>query len=88
MFRVPEPASRGMTRSVFNAALAEVFPHGFGETLVSDQVLVEFGVTPAAALEAGVDPLEVWQALLRATGKDTEENLWWHRRNLKQNRQF
>lgn len=76
-------ASRGMTRSVFNSALVAVFPGGLGDSLLSDQVLLEFGLTAGEALNRGVDPLAVWQALLRATGKDSEENLWWHRRDLK-----
>ena len=72
-----------MTRSIFNQALAEVFPSGLGASLAADSVLVEFGMTANDALAAGRDPLEVWQALLRATDKDTDENLFWHRRNLK-----
>lgn len=72
-----------MTRSLFNSALAAVFPHGFGDSLLQDQTLVEFGATAQEALDAGVDPWEVWRALLHATGKDSEENLWWHRRDLK-----
>ncbi|WP_297724336.1 DUF3046 domain-containing protein [uncultured Mobiluncus sp.] len=76
------PVQRGMTRSQFKQALTEVFPHGLGETLASDQVLTEWGMTALQALERGADPLAVWQALLRATDRDTEENLFWHRRDL------
>lgn len=79
----PGPAARGMTLSTFYAALAEVFPHGLGSSLVADQVLTEFSATAQEALDAGADPLQVWQALLRASGRATEENLFWHRREIK-----
>lgn len=77
------PVQRGMTRSQFKRALAEVFPSGLGDALASDQVLTEWGMTALQALEHGADPLAVWQALLRATNRDTEENLFWHRRDLR-----
>lgn len=77
------PVQRGMTRSQFKQALAEVFPSGLGDSLASDQVLTEWGMTALQALERGADPLAVWQALLRATDRDTEENLFWHRRDLR-----
>lgn len=83
MPKAPGPASRGMTRSMFNAAVDAVFPRGLGASLVTDQVLTEFGATAEASLDKGADPLEVWQALLRETDRDTEENLFWHRRDLK-----
>lgn len=68
---------------MFTQALAEVFPHGLGASLASDQILTEWGLSANDALAQGADPLVVWQALLRATGRDTEENLFWHRRDLK-----
>ena len=72
-----------MTRSLFNPAVAQVFPRGLGESLVSDQVLPAFQMTAREALEKGHDPLDVWQELLRETDHDTPENLFWHRRELK-----
>lgn len=81
---MPKAGSRGMTRSLFTRALTEVFPAGLGVSLAADEVLSKWNLTADEALERGYDPLEVWQELLRETDRDTEENLFWHLRDLKQ----
>ncbi len=60
----------------FWQAVATEFGEAYGRVLTSDLVLSELGGrTPREALEAGVDPGEVWLALCRARDVPVER---WH----------
>jgi hypothetical protein len=53
--------------SEFRELVDEVFGPGYGRALVREQVLPRLGQrTPAEALEAGVEPRDVWHALCDA----------------------
>jgi Protein of unknown function (DUF3046) len=53
--------------SEFTELVDDVFGSAYGRALVREQVLPRLdGRTPAQALEAGVDPRDVWHALCDA----------------------
>ena len=47
----------------FRSLVTDEFGAVRGDALVSDHVLPGLGATAAAAIEAGVEPREVWRAL-------------------------
>ena len=49
--------------SEFWRSVDEVWGSAYGRSLVADLVLHAYGVTAAAALEAGHSPRDVWHAL-------------------------
>jgi hypothetical protein len=56
-----------MTRSEFLRALADEFGDALGHTVARDVILGELGNRSAnEALDAGVEPREVWSALCEA----------------------
>ena len=58
-----------MKLSEFQRAMADEFGSGYGQALLTDLVLPEFGGrTGAAAIAAGIPPREVWLALCREMG--------------------
>lgn len=76
---MPLPAGRGMTRSDFWLAVEDVFGSAYGRSLCQDLFLPTLGASAEQALAGGDTPQQVWQELLRETGKDSADNLIWHR---------
>jgi hypothetical protein len=59
-------ATVGLVRlTEFNELLHDEFGTARGDVLLSDHVLPALGRTGAQAIDAGVDPREVWRALCR-----------------------
>lgn len=56
-----------MKLSEFRIAVDEEFGPGYGQVVVNDLVLPEYGRTAADALAAGVRPRDVWLAICAAT---------------------
>ncbi|UGT42379.1 DUF3046 domain-containing protein [Nocardia yamanashiensis] len=52
-----------MRLTVFQELLHGEFGTARGDALLADHVLPSIGKTGAAAIEAGVDPRDVWRAL-------------------------
>ncbi|MCI1641235.1 MAG: DUF3046 domain-containing protein [Actinomyces sp.] len=71
-----------MTLSEFWDALERVFGSVLGRSLVADLYLPGLRATAQEALDAGRAPDEVWEALVRESGRG-EEARWAHRRPLK-----
>jgi hypothetical protein len=62
-----------MRLSEFRIAVADEFGDGYGRVLVNDLVLgVLGGRTAAQALDAGLDPRDVWLALCDASDVPAE----------------
>lgn len=66
-----------LKQSEFRAALAATFGDALGPSYAQDVYLPGVGATAQQALEAGVEPLEVWHALCEAL--DRPEARWAHR---------
>ena len=71
-----------MKESEFFRSLDEVFGSVYGRSLFVDLVLDDFGVTAEQALARGERPVQVWHALVLASGVD-EKFLWAHRLDKK-----
>ncbi|MDO4258696.1 MAG: DUF732 domain-containing protein [Actinomycetaceae bacterium] len=67
-----------MKRSEFWAAVDEVYGSALGRSYTSDLYLVTLGSTACDALDAGVDPNLIWDALVTETGMG-EQARWIHR---------
>lgn len=67
-----------MNRSEFANALEKVYGSALGHSLASDLYLPMVRGTAFDALDAGIEPLEVWRALTSET--DMAEEAWAHRK--------
>ncbi len=67
-----------MTESEFWNALEQVFGTALGHSLTSDLYLRKFGWTACEALANGVEPDDVWAALVEESGVDPHAR-WVHR---------
>lgn len=64
-----------MRYSEFWSLVDDVFGAAYGPTLVRTQVLTPLGATGQEALDAGVEPRDVWRALCDAM--DVPESRRW-----------
>ncbi|MDY2941213.1 MAG: DUF3046 domain-containing protein [Varibaculum sp.] len=69
-----------MKRSEFFDSLNRVYGSAYGDSIIHDLVLTEFGSSAWDALEAGADPQTVWAALITETDRDPAL-IWVHRAN-------
>lgn len=76
-----------MNTSEFWHSLDAVFGSVLGRSLASDLYLPALGATATQAMEAGVDPDDVWAELVIESGAP-EEARWFHRMDMKQRQRF
>lgn len=70
-----------MRLSEFQTLMADEFGSEYAAVLLRDLVLTEFGdLTGRLALEAGMEPKEIWQAICKAQNVPKER---WHGLNKK-----
>ncbi|WP_194949470.1 DUF3046 domain-containing protein [Actinomyces trachealis] len=74
-----------MKHSEFWRALEEVYGAGLGRSHAQDLVLAEIGCTAEQALEQGVPPRRVWNALCDETDA-TEAQRWVYREDPRRRR--